>query len=38
MPFGLQLIADKFKEQTLLDAANAYEKLCGGFDVITKKL
>ncbi len=38
MPFGLQLIADKFKEQTLLDAANAYEKLSGGFDVITKKL
>lgn len=38
MPFGLQLIADKFKEQTLLDAANAYEKFCGGFDVITKKL
>ena len=37
MPMGLQFIADKFCEQTLLDTAYAYEQLSGGFDVITKK-
>ncbi|MDE5947137.1 MAG: Asp-tRNA(Asn)/Glu-tRNA(Gln) amidotransferase subunit GatA [Oscillospiraceae bacterium] len=36
MPMGLQFIADKFAEQTLLDTAYAYEQLSGGFDVITK--
>lgn len=38
MPLGMQFIADKFKEQTLLNAANAYENLVGGFDVISKAL
>ncbi len=37
MPMGLQFIADKFCEQTLLDTAYSYEQLSGGFDVITKK-
>lgn len=37
MPMGLQFIADKFCEQTLLDTAYAYEQISGGFDVITKK-
>lgn len=37
MPMGLQFIADKFCEQTLLDTAYAYEQLSGGFDVIAKK-
>lgn len=36
MPFGLQFIGDKFKEQTIFDAANAYEKICGGFNAIAK--
>lgn len=38
MPFGLQFIGNKFSEQTLLNAANGYEKICGGFDVIAKNL
>ena len=33
MPMGLQLIAGKFGEQKLLDAAYTYEKLCGGVDM-----
>lgn len=31
MPIGLQLIGRKFDEQTLLNTANAYENICGGF-------
>lgn len=31
MPVGMQLIADKFQEQTLLNAAFGYEQLAGGF-------
>ncbi len=36
MPMGLQLIGDKFTEQKLLNAAYAYEKMCGGFDTLAK--
>lgn len=38
MPMGLQLIGDKFSEQTILNAAYTYEKICGGFDVLSKVL
>lgn len=38
MPMGLQLIGDKFSEQTLLNSAYTYEKICGGFDVLSKSL
>lgn len=38
MPFGLQFIGNKFAEQTILDAAYGYEKICGGFDAIAKNL
>ena len=38
MPMGLQLIGDKFSEQTLLNTAYTYEKICGGFDVLSKAL
>lgn len=38
MPFGLQFIGNKFAEQTILDAAYGYEKICGGFDSIAKNL
>ena len=38
MPMGLQFIADKFCEQTLLDTAYAYEQLSGGFKVIAENL
>jgi len=38
MPFGLQFIGNKFAEQTILNAANAYEKICGGFDALAKNL
>lgn len=38
MPMGLQLIGDKFSEQTLLNTAYTYEKICGGFDVLSKTL
>lgn len=31
LPIGLQLIADKFNEQTLLNTAECYENLMGGF-------
>ncbi len=34
MPFGLQFIGNKFAEQTVLDAANAYEKIHGGFNTV----
>ena len=38
MPFGLQFIGNKFAEQTILDAANGYEKICGGFNAIAGTL
>ena len=38
MPMGLQLIGNKFSEQTLLNTAYTYDKLCGGFDVLAKSL
>ena len=38
MPLGLHLIGDKFSEQTLLNTAYTYEKICGGFDVLSKAL
>ena len=38
MPMGLQFIGDKFSEQTLLNTAYTYEKICGGFDVLSKAL
>ena len=31
LPVGLQLIGNKFTEQTLLNMAYAYENICGGF-------
>lgn len=36
MPIGMQLIGGHFREQTLLDAANAYESIVGGFGNIPK--
>lgn len=38
MPMGLQLIGDKFNEQAILNTAYTYEKICGGFDVLSKAL
>ncbi len=35
LPIGLQLIGDKFAEQTLLNTAYAYEQLKGGFKLPT---
>lgn len=32
MPLGLQFIADKFNEQTLLNTAYGYEQIIGGFN------
>ena len=32
MPVGMQFIANKFNEQTLLNAAYGYEQIIGGFD------
>lgn len=34
MPLGMQLIGNKFQEQTLLNAAYGFEQLVGGFDNI----
>ncbi|MBE6862314.1 MAG: Asp-tRNA(Asn)/Glu-tRNA(Gln) amidotransferase subunit GatA [Ruminococcus sp.] len=31
LPIGLQLMGDRFAEQTLLNAAYGYERICGGF-------
>lgn len=36
MPIGMQLIGGHFREQTLLDVANAYESIVGGFGSIPK--
>lgn len=38
LPIGLQLIGDRFAEQTILNAANAYERICGGFDSLAHNL
>ncbi len=38
LPIGLQLIGNKFSEQTLLNAAYTYESLCGGFNVLSQTL
>jgi len=38
LPIGLQLIGNKFSEQTLLNAAYTYENLCGGFNVLSQTL
>ncbi len=38
MPIGMQLIGNKFADQTVLNAANAYEKICGGFSTAVKNL
>jgi len=35
LPIGLQLVGNKFSEQTLLNAAYAYEQLVGGFNMPT---
>ena len=37
-PIGMQIIADRFKEQLLFNTAYTYEKLCGGFDSMSKKI
>lgn len=37
MPVGIQFIANKFCEQTLLNIAYGYEQITGRFDIITKK-
>ncbi len=34
LPLGMQLIGNKFAEQTILNAAYGYEQLVGGFQVI----
>lgn len=34
LPMGMQLIGNKFAEQTILNAAYGYEQLVGGFQVI----
>ena len=36
MPIGMQMIANKFNEQTLLNAAFGYEQLVGGFNQMPK--
>ncbi|MBQ8297045.1 MAG: Asp-tRNA(Asn)/Glu-tRNA(Gln) amidotransferase subunit GatA [Ruminococcus sp.] len=38
LPLGMQLIGNKFAEQIILDAANAYEKICGGFNTLAANL
>lgn len=38
LPIGMQLIGNKFAEQTVLNSANAYEKICGGFSAAVKNL
>ena len=34
MPVGMQFIANKFNEQTLLNAAFGYEQIVGGFNSV----
>lgn len=36
LPYGLQLIGNKFEEQLLLNTAYSYETFCGGFDKVKK--
>ena len=31
LPIGVQLVGPRFGEKTILQAARAYEKACGGF-------
>lgn len=38
LPLGMQLIGNKFAEQTILNAAYAYEQIVGGFRVIPEAL
>ncbi|MGN0592917.1 MAG: Asp-tRNA(Asn)/Glu-tRNA(Gln) amidotransferase subunit GatA [Ruminococcus sp.] len=38
LPLGMQIIGGKFAEQKLLNAAYAYESLCGGFSCIPRNL
>jgi aspartyl-tRNA(Asn)/glutamyl-tRNA(Gln) amidotransferase subunit A len=38
LPIGMQMIGAKFAEQKLLNAAYAYETLCGGFSCIPSSL
>ena len=38
LPLGMQIIGNKFAEQTILNTANAYETLVGGFQVIPNNL
>lgn len=38
LPLGMQMIGAKFAEQTILNAAYAYETLCGGFSCIPDTL
>jgi aspartyl-tRNA(Asn)/glutamyl-tRNA(Gln) amidotransferase subunit A len=38
LPAGLQLIGNKFTEQSLLNAAFTYEQLCGGFSAMMPEI
>ena len=38
LPIGMQIMANKFREQLLFDTAYTYEKICGGFDVICRNI
>ncbi len=38
LPLGMQLIGNKFAEQTILNAAYGYEQICGGFRLIPETL
>ena len=38
LPLGMQLIGNKFAEQTILNAAYGYEQLVGGFHAIAETL
>lgn len=38
MPIGMQMISNRFEEQTLLNAAYGYEQLIGGFQPVPKDI
>lgn len=38
MPVGMQLIGNRFAEQTILNAAFSYEKICCGFDALVRNI
>lgn len=38
LPIGMQFMGKRFAEQTVLDAAYAYEEICGGFGAFTKNI